>query len=302
MLLNELDYNVIQQSDITIVVPTLNEEKGIELVLKDVLSAGYPNVLVIDGNSIDGTVKVVKDLGVNIYTQVGRGKTGAIKTALNYIKTPYFVVIDGDCTYSVNDIDALLEKAPFYNEVIGARSNRENIKRLNRFGNDLINLFFNFSFSTRLTDVCSGLYILKTSFARYIILETAGFDLEVEIAAQAAESNRIDEHPISYGSRVGVQKLNPFRDGYKIFASIIKLTRRYNPLVFYAYFIGLLTLFAGLGITVFIIFTSLNGVSFPLLAYFSPIFTSVGIQLLIMAIILSELKYYMKKMYKGNPV
>ena len=300
MLLPGLTDNYIEKNDVTIVIPTLNEEKGIELVLKDVLLTGYQNVMVIDGNSIDETVEIVKDMNISVYPQSGRGKTGAIKTALKYIKTPYFVVIDGDYTYSVKDIEVLLEKAPFCNQVIGARRDRVNIKRLNRFGNDLINVFFNFSFSPRLTDVCSGLYILKTSFAKRLVLETGGFDLEVEIAAQAAESNKIEESPISYGSRIGVQKLNPFRDGFKIISSIVKLGKKYNPLVFYSYFIGLLVFFFGFGVAVIDIFASLKDLSFPILNYFSFLFIGIGVQLLIMAVLLSQLKYLMKKQYKSS--
>jgi dolichol-phosphate hexosyltransferase len=245
-LLNDIGINIIEKKDVTIVVPTLNEEGAIELVLNDILLEGYVKTLVVDGNSIDETVALVKKMQVPVVPQSGAGKTGAIKTALNYIDTPYFGVIDGDYTYSAKDIEALLEKAPHYNQVIGARKDRSNIKTLNRIGNKMINLLFNFLFGTRLTDVCSGLYVLNTSFAREIVLETGGFDVEVEIAAQAAKSRGIVEVPISYGSRIGVQKLDPFRDGVLISSSILKLSKRYKPLRFYSYLSGFLLVAAGL--------------------------------------------------------
>ena len=300
ILFNGLIDNYINEDEVTVVVPTLNEEKAIELVLKDVLLAGYQNVMVIDGHSIDDTVKIVKDMNVVLYPQTGRGKTGAIKTALNYIKTPYFVVIDGDYTYSVKDIEALLDRAAYCNQVIGARRDRGNIKRLNRFGNGLINLLFNQFFGTRLTDVCSGLYILKTSFAKKLVLETGGFDVEVEIAAQAAESNKVEEVPISYGSRVGTQKLDPFKDGFRIISRIFKLSRKYSPLIFYSYLVGGLTLLTGVGITIFEVLTNLNGVSYPLIDTMSLMVIGVGVQLLMMAIIISQLKYMMKRQYQRN--
>lgn len=246
--------NLVEKEDVTIVVPTLNEEGAIELVLKDILLEGYPKTLVIDGSSIDETVARVKNMQIPIYPQSGAGKTGAIKTALNYIETPYFIVIDGDSTYSAKDLDALLEEAPHHNQVIGARRDRANIKALNRFGNGVINLLFNLFFGTRLTDVCSGLYVLKTSFARELVLETGGFDVEVEIAAQAAKSKKIVEVPISYGKRIGIQKLNPIRDGIVISSSIIKLSKKYNPLRFYTYLSGFLLAVVGFG---YIIFTAL---------------------------------------------
>jgi dolichol-phosphate mannosyltransferase len=285
---NEIGKNLIKKEDVTIVVPTLNEEGAIELVLKDILLEGYPKMLVIDGNSIDKTFTLVKNMQIPIYPQSGMGKTGAIRTALNYIETPYFGVIDGDYTYSAKDLEALLEKAPHNNQVIGARRDRANIKALNRFGNGLINLLFNLSFGTRLTDVCSGLYVLNTSFAKGLVLETGGFDVEVEIAAQAAKSRKIAEVPISYGSRIGIQKLNPLRDGFLITSSIIKLSKKYNPLMFYSYFSGFLFAAVGFGYT---ILASLYNLSFPILSLLSVLFMGVGVLLFTLALLFSKLKH-----------
>lgn len=294
-LYTDLIETFVDKNDVTIVVPTLNEEKAIELVLKDIMLEGYQNILVIDGNSSDDTVKIVKKMKVNVFPQIGRGKTGAIKSALEYIKTPFFVVIDGDYTYSVKDIEALFEKAQFCNQVIGARRDRVNIKRLNRFGNGMINLLFNFSFGTRLTDVCSGLYILKTSFARKMVLETSGFDVEVEIAAQAAESNKIAEVPISYGRRIGIQKLNPVKDGVRIVSSIFRLSKKYNPLIFYSYLAGSTLTVGGVGLTVLDILVSINEMSLPIMNLLSPLITIVGVQLFILAILISQLKHMSKR-------
>jgi dolichol-phosphate hexosyltransferase len=98
------DINYLGKEDVTIVVPTLNEEKAIEAVLKNLLTEGFKKILVVDGNSKDRTVAIAKQHEVEIITQEGKGKTGAIKSAINHIKTPYFVVIDGDCTYDSKDI------------------------------------------------------------------------------------------------------------------------------------------------------------------------------------------------------
>jgi cellulose synthase/poly-beta-1,6-N-acetylglucosamine synthase-like glycosyltransferase len=67
ILFNGLTDNYIDKDEVTVLIPTLNEEKGIELVLKDVLLAGYQNVMVIDGHSIDDTAKLVKKLNVVVY-------------------------------------------------------------------------------------------------------------------------------------------------------------------------------------------------------------------------------------------
>ena len=233
-------YDVVDKDDITIVVPTLNEEKAIEHVIKDLLNEEFYNILVVDGYSHDNTVKIVKENGVSIISQHGVGKTGAVKTAIEHVKTPYMVIIDGDFTYSAHDINGFLPHITNYSEIIGTRKKgRENISKLNRFGNWLINQLFNVMFGTELTDVCSGLYALRTDFAKTLILNTKGFDVEVEIAAQASNDGGVTEVPITYGKRLGIQKLRPLQDGFSIITTILKLARIYNSMVFYSYLFSL---------------------------------------------------------------
>ncbi|MFC1802858.1 glycosyltransferase family 2 protein [Thermoproteota archaeon] len=214
--------NSINVEDITIVIPTLNEEEAINSVIEDVMTHGYENIIIVDGNSTDRTVEIAKKHGVKILKQNGKGKTGAIITAIQNIKTPYFTLIDGDCTYGAEDIEKLM---PYINgklEVIGVRTHgRDNITRLNRFGNWVINALFNLTFGTKLTDVCSGMYLLQTNFARKLVLESTGFDVEVEIAANAATEGEITETPIGFYQRKGVKKLHPVRDGAKIMSRIL---------------------------------------------------------------------------------
>ena len=70
-------------SNITIVIPTLNEEKGIGstiVELRSVLTKAH--YLVVDGNSTDSTVKIAKLLNAEVLTQDGKGKGAAIAQAL----------------------------------------------------------------------------------------------------------------------------------------------------------------------------------------------------------------------------
>jgi dolichol-phosphate mannosyltransferase len=85
----------ISQDDVTIIIPTLNEEEAISHVLFDLTKQGYGHLLVVDGHSTDNTLDIVKKHGVKHVSQQGKGKTGAVETALKHIKTPYFVLIDG---------------------------------------------------------------------------------------------------------------------------------------------------------------------------------------------------------------
>jgi len=236
----------INFDDVTIIVPTLDEEEAISFVIDDLQIQGYDNILVVDGNSKDKTIEIVKEKNIPYINQKGKGKTGAIISALKHIKTSYIVLIDGDHTYAAKDIQNLFPYISEFDEVIGVRkTGRENITKLNQFGNWFINFYFNILFDTKLSDVCSGMYLLKTEFAKSLILETEGFDVEVEIAAHAALNKSIVESPIDFYSRLGTQKLNPLSDGFKILTTISKMAMKYQGLRFIS-FIAIMMLFPGI--------------------------------------------------------
>jgi len=221
--------SVISKDDITIVLPTLNEEEGVGKVINYIKENGFNRLLIVNGYSTDGTVDVVEKLGADVIYQEGAGKTRALETAFKHVKTPYVVVMDADCTYSARDIERLMTYAERYDLVIGARVDRKNIGLLNRFGNWVITCVFNFFMQTNLSDVCSGMYMIKTRRAREVEFFSRGLNAEVEIAAQMAGS--ITDVPVSYGVRAGKKKLS-LLDGVRDLFSILSLARKYNPVLF----------------------------------------------------------------------
>lgn len=280
----ELNYDSsIDFQDITVIVPTLNEEEAISLVINDLITQGYENIIVVDGNSTDRTVEIVKNQKIKLIYQKGKGKTGAIKSALDQIETPYFVLMDGDKTYGAEDIEKLFPFITNNHEVIGKRTKgRENISQINRFGNWIINKSFNLIFGTRLEDVCSGMYLLKTEFAKSIPFDTTGFDVEVEIAAYSAYYGSITETPIDYHPRIGTQKLQPFKDGYKIITSIFNIG-------FMLYPSRVMSLLA-----ISLVFPGLILLSYPfLISFFSYQLSSIILGLILVVIALQGVTLYL---------
>ncbi len=230
----------ITRDEVTIVIPTWNEVEAIGKVIDELREYGYKKVLVIDGYSTDGTASVAAQRGVRVINQAGKGKTGALRTAVEYVNTPYMLVMDGDFTYDPSYIQKLTAHAGAYEQVIGARTvGRENIPRINRLGNKVLSWFFKVMFAVSLTDVCSGMYLLHTESAKMLEFTTAGFDVEVEIAAQMADGGRVSEVPINYRSRVGSQKLSSLKHGFTIASSILRLANLHNPVVLYSGLVAL---------------------------------------------------------------
>ncbi|MEM4854770.1 MAG: glycosyltransferase family 2 protein, partial [Sulfolobales archaeon] len=222
----------VSREEVTVLIPTLMEEEAIGLVLSELKSEGYTNILVVDGHSTDRTVEIARSMGVDVIYQDGRGKADAIKTGLRYVRTPYVVVMDGDYTYDPRDIKKMLEELGENDEVIGVRD-KANMPRVNRFGNLVITWLFNLLFGTRLRDVCSGMYLLRTDVAREVSFESKGFSVEVEIAAHIASTGgRIGEVEISYRKRIGRSKLRKVH-GLWIATTAVKLMLKYNPAFFF---------------------------------------------------------------------
>ncbi len=221
---------------VTIVIPTKNEENAIEKVIDELHDYGFNNILVVDGFSTDRTVELARKKGAKVVNQYGRGKTGALKTAIDNITTPYMVVIDGDYTYDPSNIKELLIHADTHAEVIGVRvpTSPESMTKLHKFGNKVLTGVFNLLVGTKISDLCSGLYVLRTNIAKRLRFEGSGFDVEAEIAAQIAAMDKIAEVPINYRPRLGKEKLSTWEHGFTILSSIVKFGIKYRPKRFYS--------------------------------------------------------------------
>ena len=102
---------------ITIMIPCYNEEKGLGNVIKGISKEklrklGYATeVLVIDNNSNDKTIKVAKKNGARVIHEKKQGKGNAIRTGFRNISkdTDFVVMLDGDDTYKSYEIPRMIE-------------------------------------------------------------------------------------------------------------------------------------------------------------------------------------------------
>ncbi len=233
--------SIPDRNKVTVVLPTLNEEKAIGPVIDELKKEGLGNILVVDGHSTDKTVDIAKSKGVEVVIQDGKGKTDAIKSCIRHLKTDYTLFMDCDFTYDPKDVDKFLEKIKDYDEVIGDRNlKNENMAKMNRFGNSVITKFLNLVISANLSDVLSGMYMFKTELLKEIELTSKGFQLEVELAAKAAENGKIIQIPINYRGRMGDSNVSPFQEGWNNMRDILKFSYSYNPTILFSILSGLI--------------------------------------------------------------
>ena len=243
--------------DVCVLIPTLNEEESIEPVIREFKALGFESILVADGHSTDGTVAKARAAGARIFLQSGTGKGQALKEVFEEIEEEYILLIDGDGTYLPSEAALLLE--PVFkgraDHVVGNRLGNVQggaLKRLNMFGNKMINLFFATIYRVHLTDILSGYRAFTTEGIRRLDLTMTGFEIESEITIESVKKGlRIIEVPITYMPRpAGTKtKLHPFRDGFKIILTIFRMAKTENPMFYFGLIgslFGLLGFFIGL--------------------------------------------------------
>ncbi|HPT38424.1 MAG TPA: S-layer glycoprotein N-glycosyltransferase AglJ [Methanothrix sp.] len=227
--------------NVCVLIPTLNEEESIGPVIREFLELGFENILVADGHSSDGTVAKARAAGAQIFIQSGSGKGQALKEVFEEIQEDYILLIDGDGTYLPSEASSVLGpvlkgKA---DHVVGNRLGNVQggaLKRLNMFGNRMINLFFSTIYRVRLTDILSGYRAFTREGIVQLDLSTPGFEIESEITIESVKKGlRIIEVPITYRPRsAGTKtKLHPFRDGLKIILTIFRMAKTANPMFFF---------------------------------------------------------------------
>lgn len=93
-------------SDVTVVIPCLNEASALPGVLT-ALPAGY-RVLVVDNNSTDATAEVARTAGATVVFERQPGYGAAVHAGVEAARTKVVGVLDGDGSMDPTDLAALV--------------------------------------------------------------------------------------------------------------------------------------------------------------------------------------------------
>src|ERR1044071_811527 len=93
---------------ITVIIPCLNEEQGIERVLR-AMPDFVDEIIVVDNNSTDRTSDVAASLGAKVIREEVRGYGRSYKRVFACASSDVIVTLDGDHSYPVDALSYLLE-------------------------------------------------------------------------------------------------------------------------------------------------------------------------------------------------
>ena len=218
---------------ISVIIPTLNEEKNLPIVLQDVKGFFKKNrykheILVVDGYSKDKTVEIAKKFGTRIlYDKKSKGS--ALITGFNHARGDIIITMDADCSHIAMEFGLLIEgiKAGF-DVCMGSRfiqgGGTEDMPWYRKLGNKFFAWLVNLFWGTNYSDLCYGYKSFRKNSVKKLNLTSVGFAIETEMAIKAAKKKmRILEVP-SYEKRRrhGQGKLKTFRDGFAILKTILR--------------------------------------------------------------------------------
>jgi glycosyltransferase involved in cell wall biosynthesis len=231
----------LAQPRVSIVLPTLNEARNLEVLLPD-LSEGY-EVVLVDGGSTDDTIDVARDLipDVRVLQQTRRGKGNALVCGMHAATGDIVVTLDADGSADPCEIpafvEALVDGADFAK---GSRylpgGGSDDLTKLRRAGNVGLNLLSNLRLGTRFTDLCYGYNAMWRDVVPKLNLPHPGlpapgggariwgdgFEIETLVTIRVVQSRlRVTEVPSFELDRIyGESNLQTFADGRRVLRTI----------------------------------------------------------------------------------
>lgn len=203
------------QVRVSIIIPTRSEALSIARVLADIPSDTVTEVIVVDGNSTDGTPEIAAKMGARVLREPRRGYGRACLTGLANASAPDIVVfLDGD--YSDRPAELPLLLAP----IIEGRADISLGSRLAgpripgampwhaAFGNRLAASLIGMLYGVKITDL-GPFRAARAEVLRSLALEETTYGWAVEMILKGVLGGfRVVEVPVSYYPRIGQSKIS----------------------------------------------------------------------------------------------
>jgi len=216
---------------VSVVIPTLNEAGNIlETVTTIHKEVAYPKeIIIVDGNSTDGTKEIVEDTNFcKLIVEPRRGYGLALRTGIKNAKGDVVVMVDGDGTYEVRHINLLIDTLIKNNAELCQATRMYDLRKAMGFtnfvANKIITFCFDFFYGQFLSDTQSGFRAISRSALEKVELYEDDMSFATEMLVQFAKKGfKMVEVPSSYRPRkYGTPKMRRIKSGIEIFTTMAK--------------------------------------------------------------------------------
>src|SRR5262249_24855539 len=156
-----------KSQSITVIIPCLNEEQGIEKVLR-AMPDFVDEVIVVDNNSTDRTSEVAASLRAKVIREEVRGYDRAYKRGFASATCDLIITLDGDHSYPVDALSYLLEaflhlEVDFLNASRFPVRDRNAMSLKHKIGNLILSLTMSVLYFRWVRDSQSGMWVFRRS-------------------------------------------------------------------------------------------------------------------------------------------
>jgi dolichol-phosphate hexosyltransferase len=215
---------------VSVVIPTLNEAGNIREALETLdRELVYPKeIIVVDGNSTDGTIDIVKKTNARLIIEPRRGYGLALRVGMKAAKGDVVVMVDGDGTYEFKHVNRLVQKMLDTDAEMCLATRMYDPNKamglMNFVGNKIITFCFNMLYKQNFSDTQSGFRAFSHAAIEKVNFKETDMPFATEMLIKFSQKGfKMVESPSSYKVRkYGKTKLKPFNSGIEILTTILK--------------------------------------------------------------------------------
>lgn len=207
--------------EVSIVIPTMNEEASIGAVIDEVQTAliGWDlEILIVDTDSRDRTGDIAIAKGARVVSEPRRGYGRAYKTGFAAATGTFVATLDADLTYPgyrfPDFLAALAEdRADFVSGDRLSGLSDGAMTGMHRVGNEILNIAFRSLYDSGVRDSQSGMWSFRREILPRLHLVHDGMAFSEELKLEVIRAGlRFVEIPIEYRVRVGEKKIRSVSD------------------------------------------------------------------------------------------
>ncbi|MDB4973043.1 MAG: glycosyltransferase family 2 protein [Myxococcaceae bacterium] len=232
------DEDSVPFTDVAIVIPAYNEERGVRKGVEEIelalaqLGLSY-QVVVVDDGSTDGTRREAEQTAARVLAQPqNRGYGAALKRGIAATRSKYVVITDADGTYPASAIPEMLRLAESADMVVGDRAaSMSNVPAVRRPAKYILNSLANYLAQRKISDLNSGLRVFRRkSLEKFIGLLPEGFSFTTTITlCMICSGLEVVYFPIHYGRRIGKSKIVA-TDFFAFILLVLRIVMLFSPL------------------------------------------------------------------------
>lgn len=220
---------------VSVVVPALNEERGLAVILPELVSLAREHewqVTVVDDGSTDTTAQVAAAFDVRLIRHPRRrGYGAALKTGIHGTDRPLVAMMDGDGQHRVSALRLVLEHADEAEMVVGARAGLSDTALWRRPGKWILIQLATYIAGQRLPDLNSGLRVIdRTQLIRYMHLCPDGFSFTTTLTLAFVDRGRSIVYTPIVVDRAVSRSMVSVTTGFESLLLILRLATLFRPL------------------------------------------------------------------------